>query len=301
MHGCGPAVPTSGGASSESTVGVASTGVGSSTTVVTGDVEGTGMEGTGSTTDPTTSAADSSTGVAVTGTFIVGPDLPGVPCNSFTQDCPPGEKCMPYAEDGGGSWNALKCVPVMADPVQVGEVCVVVENGVSGIDNCDVGLMCWDADQEGQGYCVALCKGTVEAPICEDPTKTCNVYSEGIPALCLNQCDPLLQDCDPNDVCVVIPDKQGFGCALDASGDEGQQHDPCVFANECDSGLHCAEVTAAAECDQNAQGCCEPFCDVTEPDADANCGGVGQVCTPLFGDDRPPPDNPNVGYCAVPE
>ncbi len=260
----------------------------------------TGVDETSnSTADPTTSGADSSTGVAMTGTFIVDLDIPGA-CNSFTQDCPPGEKCMPYASDGGGSWNALKCVPVVANPVQVGEVCVA-ESGVSGIDNCDVGLMCWEVDKEGQGYCAALCKGSVEDPICEDPTKSCAVYAEAIPALCLGQCDPLLQDCAPSDKCIVIPDEQAFGCVLDASGEEGQQHDPCKDINECDPGLHCAEVTAAVECDQDALGCCQPFCDLNDPDADVKCGGVGQVCIPYLVNDMTVPGYEHVGHCAVPE
>jgi len=206
---------------------------------------------------------------------------------------------MPYADDGGGSWNNDKCVPVMENPAQVHEPCFVVGGGVSGVDNCDFGLMCWDTDAEGNGHCVELCSGSAEQPLCKESGYICAIYAGGTLALCMNGCDPLLQDCDPSDVCIGKPDGDGFMCVLDASGDEGQQHDPCMFPNACDAGLLCGEVTDAVECDPNAQGCCQPFCDLTDPDPEL-CGGMGQVCTPYLVDGMAVPEYEHLGYCAVP-
>jgi len=251
----------------------------------------------------TTSSPSGSTGAdtsgSVSGTFIPTIDVASnFWCNYLTQDCPPGQKCNPCADDGGSSWNSDCCVPVVEDPVQIGEPCYA-ESGVSGIDNCDLGLMCWDVDAKGDGTCVALCKSGNGDIYCEPPGTVCAYYGETL-GLCLRSCDPLAQDCDPVDVCIPNPTGLGFLCVLDASGDEGQQHDPCMYANACDPGLWCADVTAAVECDLNAQGCCQPFCDLTDPEADAKCGGVGQVCVTYF-DGRPDPEHDNVGYCAVPE
>jgi hypothetical protein len=64
-------------------------------------------------------------------------------CDLWKQDCPPGEKCMPWANDGGGSWNATRCTPLAEDPRQPGEPCTVEGSGVSGRDDCDIRAMCW--------------------------------------------------------------------------------------------------------------------------------------------------------------
>ncbi len=93
-------------------------------------------------------------------------------------------------------------------------------------------------------------------------------------------------------MCIPSPDGQGFLCAPDASGREGQAHDPCDFANECDPGLICADATAAKECDPQELGCCEPFCDLTAPNT---CPGEDQVCTPIPEFE----DYENIGHCSV--
>jgi hypothetical protein len=220
-------------------------------------------------------------------------------CDVFAQDCPEGQKCSAYADDGGGSWNAAKCVPVMENPKQPGEPCTAEGGGLSGIDDCEKGAMCWDVDAENMGVCVAQCQGTWEDGFCEDPDNYCQSYADGVLILCFYACDPLAQDCDPSDVC-IFNGSGNFQCVLDASGDEGQQHDPCMFANSCDPGLICLDATAADECDPMASGCCEPYCDLDDPDADMKCGGVGQVCNPYFEMGMAPPGHEDVGFCAVP-
>src|SRR5690606_38571371 len=74
--------------------------------------------GTDPTTDPGTSTAadtaDTADGDSTSMGFVGDPDVGGGggECDVFAQDCPKGEKCMPWANDGGGSWNATTCSPV---------------------------------------------------------------------------------------------------------------------------------------------------------------------------------------------
>ena len=199
---CGPVAPGDDGEGSSTGVEpAASTGT-STTNPTSGGVgsSGPGSEGTG-VMDPGSTASSND----VSG-FLDSGDVPPFPdhCNQFIQDCPAGEKCMPYADDGGGSWNNLKCTPVVDDPGQLYEPCFD-EDVVDGMDSCDVGLMCWDTDLEGNGICFGMCMGFPEAPTCEDPLAQCAIYSEAILTLCLKGCDPLLQDCDPSDVCIGNP------------------------------------------------------------------------------------------------
>lgn len=252
---------------------------------------------------PTTSELSLSSGGATDGTFIMPSDGGGtgaVECDVWTQNCRPGEKCVAWAEGGGGSWNATKCVPVMERPRQPGEPCVVMDSGVSGIDDCDLGAMCWDVGPDLMGTCVALCTGSIEMPVCQDPGALCAILNEGVLNLCLERCDPLVGDCqDPADLCLPVDD-EGFTCVLDASGDGGGLHSACVFANGCDPGLLCRPADSASECDPNAEGCCEPVCDLTAPDPDSQCTGVGQHCVPFFMPDMAPAGDEDVGVCSVP-
>lgn len=298
--GCGPVAPGGeevgeGSTTGGSTTGMPTTGGGStsgSTGSSIGNAESTMI----------TSSAEAGTVVATDDsgpTVVVGMDKGGpVVCDVFAQECPSGQKCMPYADDGGSSWNNTKCVPVMEDPAQPGEPCFVVGNGVSGIDSCDVGAMCWDTNAEGMGTCIALCTGTPEAPECP-PKSSCVVTSMGILNLCLEACDPLIQDClMAEDLC--IPSDQSFVCVFDASGDEGQVNDPCMFANSCDKGLYCIPSEYAEECDLASIGCCQPFCDLSVMNPDMQCAGVGQACVAWYEEGTAPPGYEDVGICAVP-
>ncbi|MBL9103376.1 MAG: ribulose phosphate epimerase [Myxococcales bacterium] len=289
----------SGNSAEETGAGQSETGGANPTTGVGGSDPGTDTtnDATSNGSNPSTPATtDDGPGT----TFIVPTDGggPSTECDVFAQDCPDGQKCSAYAEGGGNSWNATKCVPVAENPKQPGDACTVEGNGVSGLDDCDLGSYCWDTNAENVGYCVALCTGTPEAPTCESGF-VCAVVNQGVLNLCLEACDPLQQDCSmADDLC--IPTNDAFLCVLDASGEEGQQHDPCEFANACDSGLACVNSTAASECDPASSGCCEPFCDLSAPDPDSQCTGMGQGCVPWFEEGMAPPDYINVGVCAIP-
>jgi hypothetical protein len=261
---------------------------------------GPGPEGTDTEDDEGSGATDDDSG----GTFITAPDTGREnDCDVWAQDCPPGEKCMPWDASGGTSWNALKCSPVDPSPAQPGDPCEVEGSGVSGIDTCDVGSMCWDVDSEtNTGYCVSFCEGSAAAATCADPEALCTIFNEGVLPLCLPVCDPILQDCVSDDLCVGAPDRSGFVCVLDASGEEGQHGDPCEYVNSCDPGLFCAGAAAVPGC-TGSQGCCSEFCDLTDADPDAACSGAadGQECVAWFEEGQAPPGMEHVGGCLIPE
>jgi hypothetical protein len=286
-----------------------------------GDTKGASEGGQGPTSDPSTGGAEETGGPTVgeTGappartTGIQEPESSGgseggssgctfldcdgdIPksgeCDQWAQDCPEGQKCSAYADDGSNAWNNTKCVEVANNPGQPGDACSVEGNGVSGVDSCAEGAMCWDVGAENTGVCVALCEGTPEAPQCESGF-SCAIANTVL-NLCLADCDPLTQDCPGDDLCVGNGDH--FICVLDASGEEGQAFDPCEYGNACDPGLLCLDPTAATECDPAAGGCCSPFCDTSAP----SCPGVGQTCQPYFEMGTAPPGYELVGVCSLP-
>ena len=227
--------------------------------------------------------------------FVCTPDVndPGQ-CDQWAQDCGAGKKCSAYADDGSTAWNNTKCVPVADNAGAAGDECTVEGSGVSGLDSCAKGAMCWDVDEEtGKGVCVALCLGTADAPVCESGT-ACAIANDVL-NLCLPSCDPLAQDCAGDDLC--LPSGGGFLCVLDASGPEGQAFDPCEYGNACDAGLYCMDPGSAKECDAQAMGCCVPFCDTGAP----VCPGAGQACLPWYEPGQAPPGYEAVGICGIPQ
>jgi hypothetical protein len=301
LAGCGPQVAvdddtstTGGEATTDASVGsTAATSVSTSA----GTTDATTSPGTTSTTG--TTGVDTSTDDSDGETFIQKPDGScfthcTIECDVWAQDCPPGEKCMPWANDGGNSWNATRCSPVAADPDQPGEACTVEGNGVSGIDSCDIASMCWHVDPEtGEGVCLAFCTGSENNPVCTDPETSCSIGAEGTLILCFPTCDPLAQDCPPGFGCWGIDDD--FVCAPDAGGDTGAYGDPCEFLNVCDPGLACVNPDVVPGC--ASAGCCSPFCNVA---AAENCPGEGQECIPWFDPESAPPGYENVGICGIP-
>lgn len=279
-----------GGASTTSgaTTGGASTGAGANTTGTTSTGELSGSN----------DVDGGDTGCAFYGCPVdVGTSVKQ--CSQWEQDCPDGEKCAAYSGDGDSSWESLKCVPVAPNPGQPGDPCQAEGSGVSGIDDCDVGAMCWNTDSETLvGVCVALCTGSPDQPMCAEPGTACLIANDGVLTPCLPTCDPLAQDCAAKELCVASGQDPGlFLCTLDASGDEGQEFDVCEYANACDAGLYCANPELAVECELNAGGCCLPWCDLTMP----ACNGAGAQCLPWFAEDQvPPPGLENVGICGIP-
>jgi len=264
--------------------------------------DGTGPGGTvggdaGQTGD-TDDGADSSGGAGTGSTFLVMPDGGSAinECNQWTQDCPKGEKCMPWASDGG-SWNATRCSEIADNPGQVGDVCSVEGSGASGIDDCDISSMCYYVDPEtNNGTCVSMCFGAPEAPLC-DPGFACSISNDGVLTLCRAECDPLIQDCD-NSVCLPAAGADAFVCIVDASGEAGAAGDPCEFLNSCDGGNLCLDASAFTDC--SASGCCSQFCDLTEKDPDSACTLPAHECVAYFEEGEAPPQLAHVGFCGTP-
>ncbi len=270
--GCGPSISLD---DASGTAG--STGDPSTTTGTT--APGTTMPGA-TTLPPDPDDADSTTGggldsIAFLDSF--GDCSPMFECDLFLQDCPDGEKCMPWANDGGNVWNATRCSPIDSDPAAVGEPCMVKGGPASGLDTCDQGAMCWDLDLDTlEGTCTAFCLGTPENPTCKDPNAQCATEEETALALCLPLCDPLLQDCAGGQACYPV---EAFSlCVPDRSGEWGAPGDPCEYLDVCDPGNVCLDAAAVPMC-EDALGCCSPLCDLTDPMPPCP---PGQVCAPWY-------------------
>lgn len=250
-----------------------------------------GAPTTPTTTSPTTSTAEPTATTATTG-------IGDAECDPWLQDCPAGLKCMAYAEPGEPAFSGDRCTPVDKSPALAGEPCVAEGGWETGIDNCDLGLVCWDVDPDTDaGTCTPLCTGSPDAPTCPAAGDTCVFWVPGVSHVCLPLCDPLLQDCANAGLCLpnFANDAQDWTCARDYSGDQGQEFDPCEFFNVCDPGLLCWDPSIAAECDVNGGGCCLAICDLSNP----TCDGMGAECLPFY-QESAPPDYANVGICGVP-
>jgi hypothetical protein len=216
-----------------------------------------------------------------------------VQCDVWAQDCPDGQKCAPWANDGGSSWNATKCVDVTGTD-NPGDQCMVIGSGVSGEDSCVEGSMCWNSDENGVGTCVGFCQGSPDAPSCTAYPGT-NVSANNFLCLCLSGCDPLLQDCEAGDVCISTG-ADGFWCVLDASGDTGAVGDPCEYANGCDPGNACVRAEVFPGC-ADSLGCCTNFCDLRA--GNSGCTEAGTECLPWYELGTAPSHYVDVGVCVL--
>ena len=299
LAGCGDDKPAMTGTTNTNptataTDGASSTGSPDTTTTTTTTA------GTDSATEAVTGGTAGATGTSCSFLGCEGSTTNTGPmneCDIWAQDCPEGQKCMPWANDGGGSWNATKCSPVSDNPGKEGDACTVEGSAVSGIDSCDIGLLCWYFNENNEGTCIDMCTGSQENPQCDDG-QVCDITNDGVLILCLIECDPLIQSCPEGQICFFSSAASTFICDFDASGEMGAYGDPCAFINVCDYGLFCAVQDAVPGCD-NPDGCCSPYCNLMEPN---NCPGAaqGQQCVPWYEMGQAPPGQENIGACAVP-
>jgi hypothetical protein len=243
------------------------------------------------TSDPETSDPETSdTGVEFVPKHDGATDDGG--CDPFAQDCPEGEKCVFYASSGG-SWDANKCVPVMGDQMP-GEPCWY-GGALEATDNCDETGACWNAiDVEGElvGICQAFCTGSPDNPECP-PKSSCAISGNGSPSLCIDGCDPLVQDCGPGLACYWA--NGNFNCIFTTEGIPAGE--PCGFINDCAGGNICVAAESLPACAGSA--CCTPFCDLEL--GEGPCGAVpGTSCVPLFEEGAAPPGYDLVGVCMSP-
>lgn len=263
-----------------------SSGTGSMTTTTT------------TTTEPTTGGSEGGTGSSDSG-FVVPTDMMAGPkppeCDPFKQDCPEGQACKPAASTPDDSWDTTVCTPLDANPGQVGDPCT--SEGLTGVDSCDEGLLCWYFDGMGGGTCLQMCTGTMDNPMCPDGL-VCDITNNGSLILCLKSCDPLaMADCPDTQICFFSETAGNFICDFDASGEMGMYGDPCMYINVCDYGLFCADAANVPGCP--ATGCCSFYCDLNDPNFMCPDADKGQECVPWYTMDAPPGQE-HIGACVVP-
>ena len=256
---------------------------------------------------PTPDAQDSGDETADSmddGGFVPDPDTPqAIQCDVWEQDCPEGEKCAHYSIGAPGG-NGNRCVPVVDNPGQEGDLCDGTQIG-EGIDDCDLGHYCSFINDEGQGVCIAMCSGNEAAPLCPDGT-TCAIDNEGTLISCTQDCDPVLQDCAAEiAICMPATGFDGFNCATGWGDGAFAQGDACEYSNSCAPGLFCNYNPASLNDCQGGTGCCSPYCDMTlnAPDGtNPACAdmGPGVLCNSWYAGD-PPPSLEHVGGCWIPE
>ncbi len=262
------------------------------TSPTTSATQGSVSEGVGSGPD-TTSIGDDADDEGCG--FICHTDVSiGIECDVWTQDCPPGYKCNPWANTGS-AYNDTRCSPIVDQPAHAGEPCETVDSPASGIDDCDATSFCLALGGTNEGTCVAYCIGSLAMPHCANPAEACTITNDGVLIPCLPRCHPL----DPSSCA------EGFGC-VDGFGtfvclqsyDDGLGYaEACETLHACGTGLFCAEAQHVPECTDAY--CCTAFCDLAAELPDAACPGQAQVCAPWYSDGFAPPGLENVGYCTV--
>jgi len=218
------------------------------------------------------------------------PDMPiESQCDPWAQDCPEGEKCVPYSENGG-PWHRNKCVPVLGEG-QPGDSCTY-DGITSATDSCGAGSHCWDVQEvEGEliGVCTSFCEGNPDNPIC-GPDTSCLMANEGSINLCVATCDPLLQACDENLACYWS--NNDFNCIF--TTDNIGEGESCGFINDCVAGNFCALSEVLPDCDGGS--CCTAYCDLVDP----VCNVEGTECASFFDEGLAAPGYEDVGVCIMP-
>jgi len=305
--GCGfpvPELPRLDGDEEATETAGTSTGGSASATSTTGSRPTTSSDSVDSSTtvlDPPSTEVDDDGG----STFIVDPTCGGpqddgfgvrcsiIECSVAEQDCPEGEKCTPWANDGGPVWTAARCGPIVDDPAGLGEPCTVEGSPVSGFDDCQLGAMCFAVDPRTlQGTCVALCDED-DPSSCPDG-EVCVAHDDYQPYVCLPRCDPTEPSaCAADESCRPIGEE--LLCVPTVTLPEGL---PCGTAEQhCAVEQACVSADALADCAEPA--CCTAWCDLSAPAPDLPCAATpGEVCRPYF--DMPPTGYEHVGACGLP-
>ncbi len=302
--GCGPGITLEEGDSSEQS-GESTEAPEMTTAVATSD---------GPMTTSTQTSSDVSTGsdtlddsgddpIDSGGSFYGGPSPDGgtvdFECDMFAQDCPEGEKCMPWANDGGPLWNATRCSPVANAPGDPGDPCTVEGSPSSGLDDCDVAAVCFNVDpMTNEGVCVPTCGGNEAMPLCEDPDTDCMIDLDGSLVLCMPTCDPVLQDCAMGEGC--FPSWEDEFYCVRSNAPAATHGDTCEWNDQCGPGQVCISEGAFSAC--MGIGCCTTVCALDDLDADADCAALDpmQVCVPWYEEGAAPMGMENIGACSIP-
>lgn len=258
--------------------------------------DGGGDETAESSSDTTASDTTAETAPSETedGLFaFIDDDVAGMilECDPILQDCPEGDKCVPYASTGG-VLDENKCVPVLGSQA-TGEPCVI-DNRLDANDNCDATGVCSDlqvVDGKVVGTCHAFCTGSWTEPQC--PVYSyCQQPSNSAPTMCIPMCNPLTQDCAGDLSC--YHGSNGIFLCGNTQGKEISK--PCGFINDCAAGLICLGAESLPDC--GGEACCTVYCDLQA--GDVQCAGFpGTVCL-SFWDDTPLLGYENLGVCVSP-
>ena len=214
------------------------------------------------------------------------PDVGAQSCDVFAQDCADGHKCVPLFDP---TFEGYACVPITGDG-GAGEGCTI-DDPAAGNDDCDATGFCFGYDQAlAGGTCHPFCTGDLTDPMCIDGWD-CAVSATG-PALCLELCDPLADECEPGRTCAFA--NQLFTCVPGSLA--GLEGDPCMFIGDCAVGLVCVDDLAFPGC--AGEGCCTPYCSLMVGDGPCQQVEPGLVCQPWFED--PPAGYEDVGVCVAP-
>ncbi len=279
---------------------------GSGQTSDSGSQGSTGAASSGGVTDGESSGGATMSGGTGTGSGSSGASDPttggmGGQCNLFLQDCPEGQKCSAYSEDGSIFPNGTRCVPVSPNSVGPGEECTVEGKFGDGIDNCAKGSLCLDIENDGMATCVAYCTGDMDNPKCPlAESQKCSFLFEPTVPLCFTACDPLIQNCGSGEACV--PNEAALGAPFFVCMPRvypqipGAYGDPCIALSGCDPGNLCIFGENLPNCNQTY--CCSVWCDLTAMDP---CSQFDPTlkCVPWFEPGQETPGFENVGVCGI--
>lgn len=189
-------------------------------------------------TDATSETADSESGGGP-------PDMFEDECDRFVQDCPAGQKCVPYATTDQ-PWDANKCVDITGEGA-AGDPCTW-DGYADATDDCDGSSACYE------GICRAFCGGTAQSPTCRGEA-ACLLTP--VLNFCIEPCDPLGDDCPIGAGCHYFAG--AFTCVPQL--DELPPGAPCGYDTSCLAG---ACVTPSVVGDElcMATGCCTLYCEL---------------------------------------
>lgn len=272
-----------------------------------------GKEGdaAGSATGSGTSSSDDdgSDGSGTTGTGGDSSEDDGLPgeCIPWLQDCQnEDDKCMPWSLDPDRLPDEYTCCPVSQNTVPTGEECEIQDYDGSCTDDCEKGDMCvMDRPDTLQGFCHTFCDTT--DPEC-GPDERCKSFFEQLESvpnvpLCMQECDPLIQDCErPGWSC--LPDvltsagRSGFICNPPPPGNPYGLGEACLLGNDCEIGLLCISGDRVPGCE--SLNCCTTYCSNSEAEQGNDpCPAIdpAAVCVDW---ESPDPQWTDVGVCASP-
>ena len=284
---------------------------GSCLLVACGPTAPTQLEG-GVTSDPSSSSTSSSTASGETdageseagseeGCFFEDCDdmvSEALACDPYIQDCPEGQKCVPYDADPDEGVAFWACVDILGQ-VPAGEPCVY-EPGALPKDDCDGESFCQGArplegDGPWLGICSPFCLGDPSDPTCPE-NHECTGLEFAPPEYCAQQCIPLLQeDCAEGSTC------QWSGARFECMAELEQLPTglTCGELNDCAAGNICV-IADVVNCE--ADNCCASYCNLEDGDGPCQAIDPEYVCVEFFEQGWPGDPSPLdvLGVCVLP-